>query len=452
MKHIYINYSYILKEFIGKNGITKDEIKKELKNGIAAIKNINKKKKELGFLTLPSKIKQAKEILQFANQNKKKFKNFILIGIGGSALGNRAIFESLQHPYYNFLPKEERNYSPRFFILDNVDPSLIDKFLDIVSIKRSIINIISKSGSTTETIANFFIILKKLVNKVGDPYYKSHLIITTDPKKGFLREIVKKDTLASFSIPENVGGRFSVLSPSGLLSTAFLGIDILSILKGANNMKKLCEKESLENPALIFALINYLFMKKKRNILTLFSYSQKMNSFVDWFNQLWAESLGKNGLGTTPVKAIGTIDQHSQLQLYMEGPDDKLITFLSIDNLPEGMEIPPFGFDYLNNKKLFELFKAEEKATRTALKEKGKPSLTIHIPEINPYHIGEFIFMMEYSTAIMGELLNINAFNQPGVERGKVLTKALMGDEKLKKEKERFLKEIEKYEKSPYHT
>ncbi|RLD18735.1 MAG: glucose-6-phosphate isomerase, partial [Caldiserica bacterium] len=447
---LYINYSYILKNFIGKNGITKNDLTKLKEKGIEAIRNLKKKKKELGFIQLPSKIREAKKILEFAQKNKSKYNNFILIGIGGSALGNKALFEALCHPFHNLLPKEKRNGTPRFFILDNVDPDVIEKFLETVSIKRSIINVISKSGTTTETIANFFIVLKKLVNKVGDPYYKGHLIITTDPKKGFLRDVVKKEKIVSFKIPENVGGRFSVLSPVGLVSSAFVGIDIIKLLKGASYMRKLCENEDIEkNPALLFALINYIFMKK-RNILVMFSYSQKMSSFVDWFLQLWAESLGKNGFGTTPVKAIGTIDQHSQLQLYMDGPDDKLFCFVSVDKFESEIEIPPFGFDYLNNKKLLELLKAEEKATRTALKERGKPSITIHIPEITPYHIGEFIFMLEYATAIMGELLKINAFDQPGVERGKTLTKALMGEEKLKEERQKFLKEIKKYEESPY--
>ncbi|HLD29627.1 MAG TPA: glucose-6-phosphate isomerase, partial [bacterium] len=269
-KSIYINYSYTQESAIGPNGLHPEELQEAGETLIPkALQALEEKHKNgtLGFMDLPFREGETDAIQKLAMELRTKYKNFLLVGIGGSALGNRAIFEALAHSCHNILPKGKRSECPRFFIFDNADPHLIESYLDATSIKRSLINVISKSGSTTETLANFFILLKNMINKVGDPDYKKHLIIITDPEKGYLREIAARENILSFSIPPNVGGRFSVLSAAGLLSSSFLGIDIKEILHGAQYMAKKCSSPDWkENPAALFALLSRLFSAKNRNI------------------------------------------------------------------------------------------------------------------------------------------------------------------------------------------
>jgi glucose-6-phosphate isomerase len=325
----------------------------------------------------------------------------------------------------------------RLFVPDNIDPELISGLLDTVDLKKSLVNVISKSGSTSECLANYFIIREKLIKKVGKKNYSKHIIITTDPEKGYLREIVNKEKLDSFSIPANVGGRFSVLSPVGLLSAAFTGINIEKILLGAQKMDRRCDNEELlKNPAALYAVIHYIFYNKNKKINVMLPYSNSLYGFADWFRQLWAESLGKKfnrsgvivKVGLTPIKALGVTDQHSQIQLYIEGPYDKVITFLSVEKFRTTVKIPKsVDNHYLGGHTLNELLKCEEEATRFALTEQERPNCTIIIPEINEEFIGQFVYLFELATTYAGELFNINAFDQPGVELGKQLTYALLG-------------------------
>lgn len=440
---IRFDWTYLNAENIGEeHGITIDRVK-EHKDKVKTFHEeliAEREAGKIGFYELPYDKHTVKNIEKFADKQKKKFDNFVVLGIGGSALGNIALQNSLNHLYYNQFPTKRRK-APRIHVLDNVDPEFISDFLDIYDPEKTLFNVISKSGSTAETAAQFLIFVDLLKKKLGKKFTKN-LVITTDEKKGTLREIANAYGIQTFEIPENVGGRFSVLTNVGLLTAAMAGLDIRTLLKGAAAMLVRCDTDDImENPAYLNALLHYLLDRKKgKNISVMMSYSTSLYYWADWYRQLWAESLGKekdlNGkpvnVGQIPVKALGVTDQHSQVQLYTEGPNDKVFTFLTVDKYRNDITLPDFerkysSLRYLSGHKLSELFDAEMKATEYALTKKERPSCRVIFPSINEYTIGQFIMMYEIQTAFAGKLYNINAFDQPGVEEGKKATYGLLG-------------------------
>ncbi|HBU69021.1 MAG TPA: glucose-6-phosphate isomerase [Elusimicrobia bacterium] len=457
---VKLNYANSLTEFVGDQGITIEELKALQQKISKAHESIHRQKKEgkLGFMELPYKIEAAKKIKAAAKKAAPKFENFVVIGIGGSALGNIALQQALRHPYWNLLEKKGRKGFLKLFVPDNVDPDFISGLTDVIDPKKTLFNVISKSGSTAECLANYFILKKILQKKVGKKY-NEHILVTTDAAKGYLREAVVKENLVSFEVPSNVGGRFSVMTPVGLLSAAFTGIDIEKLLIGAQQMDNRCFNDDImQNPAALYAAIQYLFYWKKRPLSVMMPYSNALYGVADWYRQLWAESLGKktdrNGdavfVGPTPIKALGATDQHSQVQLYIEGPQDKVITFLSVEKFGKTVKVPAYDKHYLGGRSLNELLKAEEKATRLALTKEGRPNLTISLPEVTPEAMGQLLYMLELATAYAGELFDINAFDQPGVELGKQLTYALMGRAGYEDKKSELETELAKSEKQDY--
>lgn len=434
---ITFNFSNIMADSISKNGLTeKDFLSIDTKKIIEEI--TSRRFKELQFLDLPQMdITDIKKAAKYACD----FDNFLLLGIGGSALGPRSIVEALS-PFHNYRKK------PKVFIYDNVDPLTIESILEIIDLKKSIINVITKSGSTAETIASFMIIWKKLEEKSLNP--KKHFIITTDPKKGNLRRIADEYGLMSLPIPEGVGGRYSVLSSVGLLLAETIGISSEDMLIGAKNIHARCMNTDLfKNPAIIFASALFLMQQLKgKNISVIMPYADRLKPFSEWFCQLLAESLGKEGKGLTPYPSLGTTDQHSQLQLWMEGPEDKVVIFISIENYGSNIEIPHVfqeieGLSYLSGHSLSELIKIEQDASEIALAKNNRPSITIKIPQIDAYHLGQLFHFFEIATVMTGFLYGVNPFNQPGVEEGKNLTYGMMGKKGYKEKEEEF----EKYRK-----
>jgi glucose-6-phosphate isomerase len=390
---------------------------------------------------LPYDVKVRDEVKKAAVLIREKFENFVVLGIGGSALGTIAVHRAMKHPFYNLLPDIKRK-APRLFVLDNVDPETAMGIFDVIDLKKTCINIISKSGETAETAAFMKLFWKKYTAVVKDDRLKDHIIITTDKEKGALRPIVNKYGLVSFVVPSNVGGRFSVLTPVGLLPLAVTGVNIDELLKGAAYMDTMVSNADVwKNPAYMRAVMHYISdVKFRRKIDVMMPYSNALKDTADWYAQLWAESTGKKlnnegrtvNCGLTPVKALGTTDQHSQVQLYVEGPLDKVVTFIKAESFREDAEIPN-NFDdvdtmaYLSGQKMSKLLNAEESATETALTKNQRANMTITMPEISEFTMGQLIYMLEVETAFMGELYDINAFDQPGVETGKTAAFALMG-------------------------
>lgn len=424
---------------IGEHGIADSELNAlgpKIEAAAAAVE-----KAPLGFRKLPFNTKLADEVAALAKKLNKRFDNFVVVGIGGSALGNIALQSALNHPEYNLLERSRRR-GPRLFVPDNVDPDRIDGLLDVLDLDKTVFNVITKSGGTAETMSEFLVFRDALIRKLGEKQHIEHIVITTDPEKGELREIVKKLGYASLPIPPDVGGRFSVLSAVGLLSAAVTGIDIHQLLAGAAEMDAACKSKKLwENPALTGAAMHYLLDKAKgKNIQVMMPYSHALRDVADWFRQLWAESLGKQldragklaRTGQTPEKALGATDQHSVMQLYIEGPYDKVVTFLTVDEFGATVTIPDAfpEYDtvkYLGGHTMNELLNAEQKATELALTTTGRPNCAIRVKKVDAKTVGALMYLLEMQTAYAGELFNINAFDQPGVELGKNFTYGLMG-------------------------
>jgi glucose-6-phosphate isomerase len=394
----------------------------------------------LGWMDLPRQ--DPAPYLDFAARNAGRYECLLVIGIGGSALGTTALATALLPFYYNELSPKERGGRPRLYVLDNVDPDETAALLDRLDLERTLVNVISKSGTTGESMAGYLVARERLVGAVGAAALNNHLVFTTDPAGGVLRKIGEALGVPLFDVPPGVGGRFSVLSAVGLLPAALVGMDIEGLLAGARDMAEwVATAEGWDNPACRFAGVQFLQdTSLGRYVSVMMPYSARLRDVADWYRQLWAESLGKEtdrqgrsvNVGPLPVKALGVTDQHSQLQLYAEGPDDKLITFLGVGEFDQTVTIPAPGPEaealaYLGGHTLAELLWAEQKGTAWALAKRGRPSLTITLPRVDAFSVGALLYMLEMATAIAGELYDVDAFDQPGVELSKQATYALMG-------------------------
>ena len=408
------------------------------------IKNLNQRKDKPGqwlqWMNLGYNEETVWYVKEFASMVEGRFDNILVLGIGGSALGGLAVTEALLKPYWNLLTPEQRNGSPRIFFLDNIDPDSMNGLLDILDLKKTLVNVITKSGSTAETMSQYMIIKDRLEKELGDNY-RRNIVATTDKKMGVLRQLADQEGYKTFVVPDDVGGRFSVFSAVGLVPFALVGLDIDQIMNGIKDMDLALKNTDIhQNIAAQGALIQYLLdTEKNKNISVMMPYSSRLKYVSDWYVQLWAESLGKEynnagekvNVGPTPVKAVGATDQHSQIQLYNEGPNNKIITFIRVKNFDTTLEIPKIfeytGIGYLGGKSINDLINAEADSTRVALADYSRPTMTISLEKIDEYNVAQLLYMLEVQTAIAGELYNINTFDQPGVEQAKNYTYALMG-------------------------
>lgn len=422
---IALNFANMMRKVIGANGLDEkvvDDLRDRVREEYREI--AGRKWKELEFMDLPDR--GPSEIKRIAAEVRQDSDTFLVLGIGGSALGPRAVIEGLR-PFHILREK------PRVFIYDNVDPRTLTHILSLVDLKKTTINVISKSGSTAETAASFMILWDEMKKAVGNDAAK-RFIATTDPASGNLRKIASDHGMRTLPIEKGIGGRYSVLSPVGLLPAEVVGIDSRELLRGAADLRQRCSSDEIrQNPAYMFGALLYLMnTNARRNINALIPYADSLKFLSEWFCQLWAESLGKEERGMTPYPSVGTTDQHSQLQLWMEGPEDKVITFIRVDDYGVDFTVPRVfeeieGTSYLSGHTLSELIKAEEESSELALAKRGHPNMTITIPAIDAYHLGQLFMFFEIATAFTGLLLGINPFNQPGVEEGKNYTYGMMG-------------------------
>ncbi|MDI9388528.1 MAG: glucose-6-phosphate isomerase [Synergistota bacterium] len=389
------------------------------------------KQEGMGWLSLP--YADISEILEAAEWL-RGFDAVVQAGIGGSALGNLMLHGALLPPYWNEIPAAKRG-GPRFYLSDNVDPRDNMTVWKLIDPDRTAFIVISKSGSTAETMANFLFFWDRLKVELGPRRAAEHVLVVTDEEKGVLRPFADEIGCRRLVLPADVGGRFSVLSSVGLLSAGALGIDVRKLLAGAAEMdKKLSGLASiLENPAWLLSALSVAHYRQGRNMTVMMPYEDALEKFCEWFSQLWGESLGKDGEGSTPVRALGAIDQHSQIQLYTEGPDDKLFTIITVSEPDEDVTIPEteeralVPLSYLFGQSMNSLRRYEALSTAAAIVKSGKPVLTIEIPRMDERRLGALIQLYEHMTALSGFLLNVNPFDQPGVEQGKNYTYGLMG-------------------------
>ncbi|MBI3757433.1 MAG: glucose-6-phosphate isomerase [Deltaproteobacteria bacterium] len=417
---------------VGENGVTDAAINALLPR-VQAIHTALQDKRQSGalpFYDLPYQTSEVAKVKTLAEAVRHECAALVVLGIGGSALGARALSQALLPP---FSLKQ-----PALFVADNIDPASFGAMLDSLDLSRTLFNVISKSGETAETMAQFLIVRQLLQDKLGAEAVRKQIIVTTDAQSGYLRPLVTREGWRDLIIPAGVGGRFSVFTPVGLFPAAVAGIDIEELLAGAAWADERCRQADLwRNPASLFAVLQYLSQKP---IVVMMPYADSLAGVSEWFCQLWAESLGKEKAqqgnavhtGQTPVRALGTTDQHSQVQLYAEGPNDKVVVFLRVEDSGCELTIPGVypeveGLHYLSGAGLGALLRTEQRATEIALAKKGRLSCTFTLPAINAFTLGQMLYFLEVATAVAGELYEINAFDQPGVEEGKRLTYGMMG-------------------------
>lgn len=443
------DYSNCLAGAIGsERGLSGEELCQFASTASSALVEIQRERKQGKhfFLDLPAQAENRERVHEAVRavlshfQEPARLENLAILGIGGSALGMTALHSAFVFPFQRVAPKKN---APCVFVLDNVDPEFFAAFLAQADLAKTLFLVISKSGGTAETLAQFQIVREKLLAVVGKEHRKN-LLVLTDPETS-LAKTAKELGYSVVRLWPEVGGRFSVLSPVGLLPAALCGIDIEEVCRGADAMERRCRSESFaENPALQFAAVHFLLHTKKQTPLFVhFAYSERLRGFADWYRQLFAESLGKRKdlqgrdiyVGPTPIPASGVTDQHSQVQLYTEGPFDKVFTFLSVKKFAADLQIPDAipGFasaKALSGNTLGELFHAEEEGTRQALTAAKRPHGTIYFPSVCAHALGEYILLMELSVALMGKFYRIDPYDQPGVEAGKVAARRILEERK----------------------
>lgn len=439
---IRLDYNNMMTDFLGERGIDPADVQALMPKLNDALAELDRKREtgETAWRDLPvNQETVVKKIEKIADEIRDTFDTFVVLGIGGSALGPIAVQQALNHPHYNELADEDRE-GPRLYVVDNIDPEKMQALWEVIDPESTCFNVITKSGSTSETMSQFLIVSDLLRDLIGKGW-QEHIVATTDAEKGNLIKIARQEGFTTLVVPDGVGGRFSELCPVGLLPAAVCGIDIRELLSGAAYMDEFCsEDDPAKNPAAIGAVLQYIAMNDGKNISVMMPYADSLRYIAAWYAQLWAESLGKKvdvdgnvvNAGQTPVAALGVTDQHSQVQLYTEGPYDKVITFLTVDQyrdthyIPSGYEDIP-AVSFLGDHTLNELIQAEQAATEYALVKAGRLNRTISVPEVNAFTVGQLLYLMEVETAVAGELLHINTYDQPGVEEGKNATYALMG-------------------------
>ncbi|MFA6142454.1 MAG: glucose-6-phosphate isomerase [Candidatus Omnitrophota bacterium] len=439
MKMLKFDFNNMLEHNIGpKHGVTQKELAAIAPKAAMACEQISRVTNNkadrinlgLEWTRLPFQNKEfVNEVQSIGDGIARKYESVISLGIGGSYLGLKAAGDALCHPYYNEFPALRRGRPRIYFDGNNLDPETLSVLIKNLDPKKTFVIVISKSGETTETKAAFTVVERWLKNNVGSKYGRQIFAIT-DPLSGTLRKKVEekqlKDRLSFRNLPvmKGVGGRFSELN-IGLLHMAIMGIKIGDVLSGAQAMAGRCRTNQVHrNPALMYAALNtILYRRKGKTISIMMPFSEMLKSTADWYVQLLAESLGKKysrtgsivNVGRTPISARGTNDLHSIQQNNIEGENNKSTTFIKIERFKNDIKLEGTG-DFLSGKLYSELLSLAEEATEWALVKEERPSCTITMPEISSFNWGELIYFFEMATTFEGELLNLNAFDQPGVE------------------------------------
>ena len=443
MNPIQLNYGNLISPHLALGASSEDldgVIAERFKKAMVAV-DTRRSAGDFGFFELPSSPDSSEHVITLAESFRQRFLDVVVLGIGGSGLGARTLRDALLGSDWNNRSKEERDHYPRLHVLDNPDADTLGALFSRMDPIKTLFNVISKSGKTAETLAQYLVARDWVASSVGEENALGHFVFTTDPNCGPLRHIAKTEGILSLPFPENVSGRFSILSAVGLFPAALCGVDIEALLHGAALMDDRCRTDELkENPGGMLASLLYeAHLKHGQKIHVLMPYADRLSTTPEWFQQLWAESLGKHhskdgkakATGPTPLAALGARDQHSLLQLFMEGPRDKVVLFVKVEDHGSEMMIPDRhrdlkGLSYLGGHTMGQLLAAEWRATAEALRRAGCPNATIHLPEVRADTMGQLLMMLEIATVIAAELYGVDPLGQPGVELGKRLTYDLM--------------------------
>ncbi|MTI09456.1 glucose-6-phosphate isomerase [Curvivirga aplysinae] len=422
-----------LADTIGSGGLTNKKYEMLLRQAKVGMENLKTAyaNGSLPLLHLPEKDDDLAELVPVAEHYRRNFKDVVILGTGGSSLGGRALFEMAT-------PKvsqgEEKRTVPNLHIVTNVDPFVFEALIEKLNPETTGIIAISKSGSTTETVMQFLAFLPKFRDALGDEKLPSHFTIITEPGKNPMRDLAERFDLPVLDHDPKVGGRYSVLSLVGMLPAMIVGLVPQLVRKGAEEvLKNALEVENPRDcPAAVGAAISVgLELERKISSSVMLAYSDRLGSLARWYRQLWAESLGKNGKGTTPIYATGPVDQHSQLQLWLDGPSDKMFTVLGGPVSSGGSPIcadlakdPKLSF--MVGRTMGELMEASRRATAETLAKNGKPVRRLTLDEINEYSMGALMMHFMLETILAADMLDVDPYDQPAVEEGKILIRQYM--------------------------
>jgi glucose-6-phosphate isomerase len=416
--------------------ISDEELKAQQEKALKALETLDSKNGKgndfLGWIDLPERITPAEiSSLQAAAQKLADgVEIVVVIGIGGSYLGAKAVIEALSHSFAALLPA--RRHPLVVFAGQNIGEDYLSELLEVLRAKSSACIVISKSGTTTEPAIAFRIIKKHLEEKYGKAAAKNRIIAITDRSRGALRTLATQEGYRTFSIPDDIGGRFSVLTPVGLLPIAVAGFDIAALVKGAADMAKITAEKTVNNPAVGYAAIRNALYRKGKKIEVLVNYHPKLHYLTEWWKQLYGESEGKEHKGIFPAGVDFTSDLHSMGQYLQEGERSIFETMLSIGNENSRLEIPSDeqNLDQLNfvaGKRISECNRMAELGTLLAHVDGGVPVIRINIPQLDAYAVGGLLYFFEKACGISGYMLGVNPFDQPGVEAYKKNMFALLG-------------------------
>lgn len=392
----------------------------------------------LGWLNLPSSYdkKELEKIQKCANKIKKDSEILVVIGIGGSYLGARAVIESLTHTFYNMLNKEQRKFPQILYVGNNISGTYLEDLIDLIGDRDLSVNVISKSGTTTEPAIAFRVFREFLENKYGVKEARKRIYVTTDKEKGALRKLAKQEGYETFVIPDNVGGRYSVLTPVGLLPIQAAGINISKLMEGAKIAEeKYSDIDIKYNDCYKYAVIRNILYKQEKNIEILETYEPKMHYIIEWWKQLFGESEGKDQKGIYPSGAEFTTDLHSMGQYIQEGRRCLFETVINIEKTNSTLTINPDddnldGLNYISGKTLDFVNKKAMEGTILAHVNGGVPNIKINMDKLDEETIGHLLYFFELACAMSGKLLGVNPFNQPGVEKYKSEMFRLLGKDK----------------------
>ena len=433
-KQLVIDTANFYMEGVGREGISRTELVAQTGEIEQAQRRVQDGSRagldaEYAALNLAHEMPAQFPLIQEMASDLRRHREVLVIGIGGSSLGAKALQQAV-------VPQPPLAGTPRLHFVENIDPYFLQRLLSSLEAESSAVLCISKSGGTIETVVQYLILRDWLARQLGEKSARRHQWVITDPKRGWLRELAERDGLPSLPVPPQVGGRYSVLSPVGLVPLATLGIDIEALLQGAaDNAARCAGTDITSNPALeMAALCVLLDTRRSKRTAVMMPYVNRLQLFVDWYCQLWAESLGKwdrarpgsTPAGTLPVRAMGAVDQHSQLQMYLESRHDKFFTFIELETCEYDLPVPLDDFDaphfpFLKDRSLAEVIDAEFRATRQVITDAGHPNMTIRLPVLNAHVLGQLIDLYQRATIYAGLLYGINPLDQPSVETGKRL-------------------------------
>lgn len=377
-----------------------------------------------GWLELPTNYdKEEFERIKIAAEKIKKDSDvLVVIGIGGSYLGARAVIEALSSTFYNILPDKQRKFPQIFFVGNNISPDYVNELLECISQKNISVNVISKSGTTTEPAIAFRIFREYLESKYGIDEARKRIYVTTDKAKGALKNLANEEEYETFVIPDNIGGRYSVLTAVGLLPIAVAGIDIEKLMNGARNGQEKYNDSNLKyNSCYKYAVVRNILYKQNKNIEILVNYEPKMLYFTEWWKQLYGESEGKEEKGIFPAGATFTTDLHSLGQYIQEGKRELFETIINIEKTNTDIKMKADeddldGLNYLEGKTMNYINHKAMEGTIEAHTTGKVPNIVINVEKMNEENLGELIYFFELACAISANILGVNPFNQPGVE------------------------------------